>query len=70
MTDQVPTKMRGWYLEEFGQPYVYKIDIPVSKPREDELLIKIKIAGYCHTETLVASVRLHLSCMFGFNRAR
>ncbi|RDL30996.1 alcohol dehydrogenase [Venustampulla echinocandica] len=55
MANQIPNKMRGWYLEEFGQPYVYKIDIPVPKPREDELLIKMEIAGYCHTETIVAS---------------
>ncbi|KAH6664683.1 chaperonin 10-like protein [Halenospora varia] len=46
--------MRGLYLEEFGKPYVYHADIPLPQPRDDELLIKVEIAGYCHTETIVA----------------
>ncbi|KAH8650536.1 chaperonin 10-like protein [Tricladium varicosporioides] len=54
MTAEIPKTMRGNYLEEFGKPYVYHTNIPVPQPRDDELLIRVEIAGYCHTETIVA----------------
>lgn len=56
MKASIPTTMRGVYLEEFGKPYVYRHDIPVPTPHDEELLIQVRIAEYCHTETIVAQV--------------
>ncbi|EJU00406.1 GroES-like protein [Dacryopinax primogenitus] len=45
--------MRGLQIVEFGKPYVLNEHIPVPVPGKGEILIKIAVAGYCHTETMV-----------------
>ncbi|KZO91259.1 GroES-like protein [Calocera viscosa TUFC12733] len=45
--------MKGLQIVEWGKPYVYNENIPVPEIKDDELLIKITVAGYCHTETMV-----------------
>lgn len=44
--------MKGLRLEEFNKPYVYHTDLPVPVPGPGELLLKIKAASFCHTETV------------------
>ncbi|KAH6971639.1 chaperonin 10-like protein [Ilyonectria sp. MPI-CAGE-AT-0026] len=46
--------MRGIVIEEFNKPYVYRTDIPTPKPKPGEMLIKMKAAGFCHTELMAA----------------
>jgi hypothetical protein len=54
----LPKTMRGLRLEEFNKPYVYHTDLPVPTPRPGELILKIKAAGFCHTETVAMAVSL------------
>lgn len=53
MADQVPSHMNGYLLEEFNKPYVYHTDIPIPKLEPGTLLIRVKVAGFCHTEFMV-----------------
>ena len=48
----LPKTMCGLRLEEFNKPYVYHTDLPVPTPKPGELLLQIKAAGFCHTETV------------------
>lgn len=46
--------MKGLQLTEFKKPYQYSKDIPVPKiVRDNEVLIKVSVAGYCHTEIMI-----------------
>lgn len=46
--------MKGWQIVEWKQPYKFSTDIPVPQiERPNEILIKIAVAGYCHTEMMV-----------------
>ncbi|KAL6412652.1 hypothetical protein AUP68_03857 [Ilyonectria robusta] len=56
MTTMIPPTMRGIVIEEFNKPYVYRTDIPTPKPKPGEMLIKMKAAGFCHTELMAAKV--------------
>ena len=51
-----PKTMKGLRLEEFNKPYVYHTDLPVPVPGPGELLLKIKAASFCHTETVAIEV--------------
>ncbi|CAE6481004.1 unnamed protein product [Rhizoctonia solani] len=48
--DQLPKTMRGFRLEAYHQPYVYHTDLPVPSPRSGEVLLRVKAAGFCHSE--------------------
>lgn len=54
----LPKTMRGLLLEEFNKPYVYHTDLPVPTPRPGELVMQVKAASFCHTETVAIAVRL------------
>ncbi|KIJ35816.1 hypothetical protein M422DRAFT_61229 [Sphaerobolus stellatus SS14] len=46
--------MRGLQIVEFKKPYALSHDIPVPQiTRDNEVLIKVAVAGYCHTEMMV-----------------
>ncbi|KIJ55953.1 hypothetical protein M422DRAFT_40858 [Sphaerobolus stellatus SS14] len=46
--------MKGIILTEFKKPYTFSSDIPVPKiKRDNEILIKVVVAGYCRSEILV-----------------
>jgi D-arabinose 1-dehydrogenase-like Zn-dependent alcohol dehydrogenase len=50
----IPKTMKGLQITEFKKPYRLSKDIPVPKiERDNEILIKIAVAGYCHTEMMV-----------------
>lgn len=49
--------MNGYLLEQFGKPYVYHSDIAVPTPGPGMLLVRTKVAGYCHTDLAAMSVR-------------
>lgn len=50
----IPDTMKGLQIREFKKPYHYARDIPVPKiVQNNEVLIKIAVAGYCHTEMMV-----------------
>ncbi|KAH8588694.1 chaperonin 10-like protein [Bisporella sp. PMI_857] len=50
---KIPSLMKGLCIQAYGKPYLYKTDLPVPQPNNDEMLVKVKIAGFCHTETIV-----------------
>jgi propanol-preferring alcohol dehydrogenase len=49
MAPQIPEKQWAQVVEKKGGPPVYK-EIPVPKPGPDEVLLKIKYSGVCHTD--------------------
>ncbi|KAJ5263544.1 hypothetical protein N7478_011149 [Penicillium angulare] len=49
MPPTIPTKQWAQVIEQKGGPPIYK-EIPVPKPGPDEVLIKIKYTGVCHTD--------------------
>ncbi|KAJ5176607.1 Alcohol dehydrogenase 1 [Penicillium canariense] len=49
MTCDIPEKQWAQVVERKGGPPVYT-QIPVSKPGPDEVLVKIKYTGVCHTD--------------------
>ncbi|KAF8605281.1 GroES-like protein [Ceratobasidium sp. AG-I] len=46
----LPETMKGWLLEDYKKPYVYHEDLPVPTARKGEVLIRVKAAGFCHSE--------------------
>lgn len=49
MAPQIPEKQWAQVVEKSGGPPIYK-QIPVPKPGPDEVLVKIKYSGVCHTD--------------------
>lgn len=50
----LPATMKGLQIVEFKKPYRLSHNIPVPKiERDNEVLIKVVVAGYCHTEIMV-----------------
>ena len=49
MALQIPEKQWAQVVEKRGGPPIYK-QIPVPKPGPDEVLVKIKYSGVCHTD--------------------
>ena len=47
--------MKGLVINEFKKPYPSSPSIPVPKPGPKDVLVKIKTAGYCHTEAMVVN---------------
>lgn len=45
----IPTTQKALIFETNGGPLLYK-DIPVPKPKPNELLINVKYSGVCHTD--------------------
>ncbi|PWY73319.1 alcohol-dehydrogenase adhA [Aspergillus eucalypticola CBS 122712] len=45
----IPEKQWAQVVEKKGGPLVYK-EIPVAKPGPDEILVKIRYTGVCHTD--------------------
>lgn len=45
----VPTTQKAVIFETNGGPLLYK-DIPVPKPKSNEILINVKYSGVCHTD--------------------
>lgn len=65
--------MRGLVLEKFvdveqsnddkegntpGNPYTYKEDIPKPIVKPGLLLVRVEVAGFCHTELIAAAVSI------------
>ncbi|KAG7193212.1 alcohol dehydrogenase [Scheffersomyces spartinae] len=48
-TYAIPPKQMGVVIERNGGPLIYK-EIPVPKPKPNELLINVKFTGVCHTD--------------------
>ncbi|KAF8589806.1 GroES-like protein [Ramaria rubella] len=50
----IPKRMKGLQITEFKKPYKFSNDIPVPQIKHDnEVLIRVAVAGYCHTEMMV-----------------
>ncbi|KAI2642114.1 GroES-like protein [Xylaria nigripes] len=47
-----PAEMRALRVTEVGKPWEVRT-IPVPKPGPHDLLVKIAVAGYCHTDNMV-----------------
>ncbi|KAG8732132.1 hypothetical protein FRC11_000557 [Ceratobasidium sp. 423] len=48
--DRVPKTMRELLLEGCRKPYVCRTDLPVPSPGPGEVLLRVKAAGFCHSE--------------------
>jgi D-arabinose 1-dehydrogenase-like Zn-dependent alcohol dehydrogenase len=45
--------MKGIYISAFNQPYTLRSDLPTpTLDRETNMIVKIKAAGFCHTELI------------------
>jgi len=50
----IPKVMRGLQIVEYKTPYKLSRDIPVPKiERDNEVLVKIIVAGYCHGDLMI-----------------
>ncbi|KAI1111428.1 GroES-like protein [Nemania sp. NC0429] len=49
-----PPEMRALRIVEFNAPYEL-CTIPVPKPGPHDLLVKVAVASYCHTDSMVAA---------------
>ncbi|KAL9571512.1 hypothetical protein ACKAV7_004361 [Fusarium commune] len=49
----VPQPMKASRLVEFRKNYTLLHDVPVPKPKPDEVLIRVAAAGFCHTDLMV-----------------
>jgi D-arabinose 1-dehydrogenase-like Zn-dependent alcohol dehydrogenase len=46
--------MKGLQVLEYGKPYHFSESLPIPTLESgDDVLIKIAVAGYCHTEVMV-----------------
>lgn len=45
----IPALQKAIVFETHGGPLIYK-DIPVPKPRSNEILVNVKFSGVCHTD--------------------
>ncbi len=53
-TTSVPSAMRALQITQFNAPYELRT-IPVPEPGPHDLLVKVAVAGYCHTDSMVAA---------------
>ncbi|KAI1036586.1 hypothetical protein LB503_003028 [Fusarium chuoi] len=49
----VPQTMKALRLVEFHKNYTLLHDVPVPKPKPNEVLIRVATAGFCHTDLMV-----------------
>lgn len=55
MKPNLPTSMNGQLLEDFNKPYSLQ-SLPLPKLTSDhDLLIKVEVASYCHTDAVLAA---------------
>ncbi|TGJ87322.1 hypothetical protein E0Z10_g1456 [Xylaria hypoxylon] len=53
-TASLPSEMRALQVTEFNSPYELRT-IPVPKPGPHDLLVRVAVASYCHTDSMVAA---------------
>ncbi|KAI1740607.1 GroES-like protein [Xylaria scruposa] len=53
-TTPLPAEMRALQVTKFNAPYELR-SIPVPKPGPHDLLVKVAVASYCHTDGMVAA---------------
>ncbi|KAI1296340.1 GroES-like protein [Xylaria venustula] len=53
-TPSIPSKMRALQVVKFNAPYEIRT-IPVPEPGPHDLLVKVAVASYCHTDSMVAA---------------
>ena len=49
MTEGRYDKMKAMLLEKPNQP-LKLVDLPIPKPKDGEILIKVSVCGACHTD--------------------
>lgn len=50
--ETLPSEMRALQVTQFNAPYELRT-IPVPTPGPHDLLVKIAVASYCHTDSMV-----------------
>lgn len=62
----IPSHMKGLVVESYAkdaeeekEPYKYREDLQVPNVEPHQILIRIRAAGYCHTEMMVARGEFH-----------
>ena len=58
--EEIPKMQWAQIFDRCDEPLKYK-KIPVPIPKSDEVLIKIKYSGVCHTDI---HVRTHVLCVY------
>jgi len=48
----IPSKCRAVVIEKAGAPWAIK-EVPVSEPKEGEILIKVSACGVCHSDSFL-----------------
>lgn len=51
-TTTIPSKMHAAVLREYKKPFNYE-EVPVPEVGDDDVLVQVKAAGYCHTDLQV-----------------
>lgn len=55
----LPKTMKGLQIVEYKKPYKLSKDIPVPQlERNNEVLIKVAVAGYCHGDLMIQNTDL------------
>ena len=58
-TQDVPKTMRAHVLEGYGSPYqVQELPVPTIDDQND-ILVRVNAASYCHTDAVLASGKMH-----------
>lgn len=52
MAQNIPSTCKGLVAEKAGAPLTLK-DVPVNKPNQGEILIKVVACGVCHSDEAV-----------------
>ena len=53
MADSLPKTFKAVVIEKKDGPMTLK-DLPMEKPKQAEILIKVLAVGVCHSDTMVA----------------
>lgn len=51
---QIPKTMEAAVLKDYKTGFVYVNDRPVPDVGENDVLVKVRAAGYCHTDKQVS----------------
>lgn len=47
-----PATMKAIQVRQYNEPYQVS-EVPVPRPQPHQVLVRIKAAGYCHTDAMV-----------------
>lgn len=60
---QIPKTMQAAVLKDYQTGLVYVNDRPVPEVGENDVLVKVRAAGYCHTDKQVSQGEFRTVCV-------